>query len=161
MSQLDKGPKIYVSEYVGQFYQKPLFSKSIYLCWSSWPSNAVLHQTYRYTWFRPGIKTCWTNPVKWCWKCLMTLIQFQNFIRASFRKKGSRSIQTVLNEQKSVFIISIHTSLSAYESTLSESDVVKNDGFLYVSQFYVDSKKVNEKFLHRHYPLLKNHHLPN
>ena len=91
----------------------------------------------------------------------MTLIQFQNFIRASFRKKGSRSIQTVLNEQKSVFIISIHTSLSAYESTLSESDVVKNDGFLYVSQFYVDSKKVNEKFLHRHYPLLKNHHLPN
>ena len=29
-----------------------------------------------------------------------------------------------------------------------------------MSKFCVDSKKVSEKFLHRHYPVLKNHPLP-
>ena len=49
---------------------------------------------------------------------------------------------------------SIGTRHSAYDATSTKSNGVKIDGF------YVDSKKVSEKFLLRHYPVLKNHPLP-
>ena len=48
------------------------------------------------------------------------------------------------------------TSHSAHVATSTELHGVK----ILISKFYVDSKNVSEKFLHRHYPVLKNHLYP-
>jgi hypothetical protein len=52
------------------------------------------------------------------------------------------------------------TAICPRDTYGSHLDGVKIDGFFYVSKFYVDSKNVREKFLHRHSSVMKNHPLP-